>query len=264
MNETALKERLKIVAKEKGVSFSDCWKQLLLERFLARIAKSKHKDKLVFKGGFLLSYVLETERETVDLDFLLTRMKAKADEIREMLESIASVDLSDGFSFAWSRQEELTQPHMEYRGFRIHLSATLGKIRDAVQIDLGIGDDVTPKMQKLKLFSYKGKPIFEGEISLLVYSLLVYPLEAVFSEKLHPLISHGKANSRMKDYHDLLVMIRNEALKPGATKKAIQTTFGQREQQFSFPILFPKKARERCLLSRRPDTVFWRRCQGRT
>ena len=35
MNETALKERLKVVAKEKGVLFNEIWKQLLLERFLA-------------------------------------------------------------------------------------------------------------------------------------------------------------------------------------------------------------------------------------
>ena len=55
MNETALKERLKVIAKEKEITFNECWKQLLLDRLLARISKSQHADKLIFKGGFLLS-----------------------------------------------------------------------------------------------------------------------------------------------------------------------------------------------------------------
>lgn len=73
MNENTLKERLNTISKELGVAFNDCWKRLLLERFLARIASSKRKEKLAFKGGFLLSYLIESNRETVDLDFLLTK-----------------------------------------------------------------------------------------------------------------------------------------------------------------------------------------------
>ncbi len=233
MNENALKERLKIISKEMGVTFNDCWKRLLLERFLARIASSKHRDKLIFKGGFLLSYLLDTDRETVDLDFLLTKLRAQADSIRTLMEEIAKIDLKDGFAFSWSSIEDLSQPHMEYSGFRIRLAATFGKIRDSVQVDLGIGDEVTPEKRNLKLFSYKGKPMFEEDISL-----LVYPLESVFAEKLHALVSHGKANSRMKDYHDMFVMVRDAAIEQSELKMVIQTTFAQREQMFLAPIEF--------------------------
>ncbi len=233
MNETALKERLSVIAKEKEITFNECWKQLILERFLARIAESKHKNKLIFKGGFLLSYALQTERETMDLDFLLTRTKAQVDSIQKMLEAVAAVDLGDGFKFSWSRLQELSQPHMEYTGYRIHFSVAFGKMRDAVQIDLGIGDEVLPEERELKLFSYKGKAIFEETISL-----MVYPLESVFSEKLHALVSHGKANSRMKDYHDLWIMSRDKNVKSRALKKAVKETFGQRDIEFSAPIVF--------------------------
>jgi len=239
MNENALKERLKTISKEMGITFNDCWKRLLLERFLTRIAHSIHKEKLIFKGGFLLSYLLDTDRETVDLDFLLSKLKAQADDIRAVIEEIAQVELADGFKFTWSSIEELSQPHMEYIGFRIHLTATFGNIRDAVQIDLGIGDNVKPKIQNLKLFSYKGKPMFEDGISL-----LVYPLESVFSEKLHALVSHGKANSRMKDYHDMFIMVRDQTLKKAELKKAIQTTFGQRDRTFKAPIKFSEDERQ--------------------
>jgi hypothetical protein len=57
MNEQALKERLKMVAREKNIPFNACWRQLLLERFLARLAGSAHSNKFIFKGGSLLAYL---------------------------------------------------------------------------------------------------------------------------------------------------------------------------------------------------------------
>nr|NGX43416.1 hypothetical protein [Chlamydiota bacterium] len=68
INEQALKDRLQTIAKEKNIPFNACWKQLLLERFLARLARSSHFNKFIFKGGFLLSYMMKIGRETVDLD----------------------------------------------------------------------------------------------------------------------------------------------------------------------------------------------------
>ena len=53
INEQALKDRLQIIAKDKEMPFNACWKQLLLERFLARLARSSHVNKFIFKGGFL-------------------------------------------------------------------------------------------------------------------------------------------------------------------------------------------------------------------
>lgn len=48
INEQALKDRLQIIAKEKEMPFNACWKQLLLERFLARLSRSSHVDKFIF------------------------------------------------------------------------------------------------------------------------------------------------------------------------------------------------------------------------
>ena len=61
MNETALKERLKVVAKTKGISFNEIWKQLLLERFLARLSASNHHEHFIFKGGLLLAQHIHTK-----------------------------------------------------------------------------------------------------------------------------------------------------------------------------------------------------------
>ena len=70
INEQALKHRLQIIAKEKEILFNACWKQLLLERFLARLSRSSHVNKFIFKGGFLLSYMMKIGRETVVIDVI--------------------------------------------------------------------------------------------------------------------------------------------------------------------------------------------------
>ena len=63
ISEDALKDRLKNLAKEKGIAVSELLKKLYLERFLARLARSDYSDKLIFKGGHLLGYYLAIGRQ---------------------------------------------------------------------------------------------------------------------------------------------------------------------------------------------------------
>lgn len=67
MNEAALKERLKTIASEKETTLNKIWKQLLLERFLARLSDSLYHDNFIFKGGLLLAQYITINRETVDI-----------------------------------------------------------------------------------------------------------------------------------------------------------------------------------------------------
>lgn len=234
MNATALKERLKVVANEKGLTFNEVWKQLLLERFLARLSHSPHLEKFIFKGGLLLAQYLEIGRETTDADFLLTKVKGEAPAIEAALKEITEIDLEDGFEFSWAGIEELRQPHMEYLGFRASLSVKLEKMKDKIQIDIGVGDLVEPREDKFHPFEYKGKPIFAGEISL-----LVYPVEAIFAEKLETIISKGPTNSRMKDFHDLILMQREPSLLvPKKLKASISATLANRGTALQIPIQF--------------------------
>jgi predicted nucleotidyltransferase component of viral defense system len=81
MKEQALKERLKVIAKEKNTVFQDVWNQLLLERFLVRLADSEFSEQFIFKGGLLLSKYLEIGRETRDLDFLIDKLDTTSKHI---------------------------------------------------------------------------------------------------------------------------------------------------------------------------------------
>ncbi len=217
----ALKDRLHIIANERNLPFNICWKQLLLERFLARLSASKHSSKLIFKGGFLLSYLMKIGRETTDLDFLLTRMRVEEKEVQEVFGEIIATHSPDGFSFAFESIELLKQPHMEYPGYRVILNTSFANMKDKVQVDVGVGDVVDPLTFEIPLVRYRGKPFFENSISL-----LVYPVETIFSEKLETILSKGAGNSRMKDYHDLILLIRSEGLiDEGKLKEAVINTF---------------------------------------
>lgn len=224
ISEQALKDRLQTIAKEKGIPFNACWKQLLLERFLSRLGQSDYVDKLIFKGGFLLAYMMKIGRETVDLDFLLNRMKGEEKELPKVCKEIAAISCDDGFSFSFAKIELLSQPHMNYPGFRITLNAEFAKMKDKIHIDIGIGDTVHPEPYEIKLIQYKGKPFFEGSTSL-----LVYPPETIFAEKLETVLSKGARNSRMKDYHDLYLLSCSRLIDPVKLGNAISDTFENRK-----------------------------------
>lgn len=164
----------------------------------------------------------------------MAKIKSEMQNIEKVIKEVAATNSEDGFSFTWFSAEELNQPHMEYTGFRVTLDAQFGKMRDKIQIDIGIGDVVVPVEATFNPFEYKGKPIFAGEISL-----YVYPPEAIFSEKLETIISKGAINSRMKDYHDLLVMIREpNFLDTEKLTHSIQATFSRRGTAISLSINF--------------------------
>lgn len=237
MNEDALKERIRSIAKDKNKTFQEVWKQLLLERFLSRISDSDHQNKFIFKGGLLLAQYLEIGRETMDIDFLMTKIKNEAEVIQNAITEIISNErIKDGFTFTFESIEKLSQPHMDYTGFRINLHGQFEKMTDRIQLDLGFGDSVSPDEELFKPFLYKGKPIFEGEITL-----MVYPIETIFSEKLETIISKGSINSRMKDYHDVILIMRErDLLDIEKLKVSVRETFKNRGTALTLPIEFDK------------------------
>lgn len=238
MNEQALKERIKSISLLEKRRFNEVLRELVLERFLVRISHSAYADKFIFKGGLLLSHYIELGRETKDVDFLVAHLTATRPFIEEAFKSICATPMNDGFSFSCSEITPLEQPHMNYPGFRANIDLQFGeKMREKIQVDIGVGDIVDPNIESLELYQYKGKPFFEGAVSL-----RVYPIKTIFAEKLETIISKGAINSRMKDYHDLLLILREEELlNIKKLKDDISKTFTNRKTTPKFPIHFTKE-----------------------
>ncbi len=233
MNEQALKTRLKHIAREQGKSFNEVWKLLVLERFLARLSRSGYSDKFIFKGGLLLSYYMVIGRETIDIDLLARRLNAEKSHVEQILQEICLLRFTDGFQMQFIRLDDLDHQHMNYPGFQAGIAIQFGVMRDKFYVDIGVGDVVEPVSLAWPSFTYKEKPMFEELISL-----HVYPVETIFAEKLETIISRGAANSRMKDYHDLLLLCRETNLIDKILlKDNIAQTFQNRKTLFSVPNL---------------------------
>ena len=132
--------------------------------------------------------------------------------------------------------ELLEHPHMPQPGFRITLKIKHieGTLQDNLQIDLGVGDIVKAKTLAISLLRYKSEPFFENKISI-----KAYPPEFIFAEKLMAVISKGKMNSRMRDFHDLTLMSQDaNLLKTTQLKKTVNQVFKYKGMEKKFLIKF--------------------------
>ncbi len=234
MNEQALKARLKHIAKEQDKTFNEVWKLLLLERFLARLSRSNYNDKLIFKGGLLLSYYINIGRETIDIDLLAKKLEAEMPNIKNVLNDICNININDGLTFSIVSIENLDHQHMNYPGFRAIAHVRCDKMKDNIQIDIGVGDFVEPTEISWPSFCYKAQSIFSDSISL-----QVYPVETIFAEKLETVVSRGAANSRMKDFHDLFLLSQSSTTSnEEKLSSSIKKTFSTRNTQVQLPVCF--------------------------
>jgi predicted nucleotidyltransferase component of viral defense system len=209
-------------AKRRGESFDYIASLYARERFLARLAVSPHRDRLILKGATVFALWLDDHRPTRDLDFL-GRGNFEPDVATAIIREIAGIAMeNDGLDFdVASVTATLIREPDEYQGVRIHLEATLDAARIRMQIDIGLGDVVTPPARSATLSSIL--PDFAGP------KVKVYPPETIVSEKLHAMVKLGIANSRMKDFFDVYVLARGHDFEERLLAKAITRTFKRRK-----------------------------------
>lgn len=233
--EQSIKAKIKQIAQTQHLLFNEVWNILVIERFLARLSHSDHKADFILKGGQLLAQYVDLQRQTKDLDFLIRNIDQDRKAINNAFKKISDTNLNDGFFFNHVKMSLLKHEHMRFPGLRIVMKAILGKTNTPFTIDVGFGDVVDEKEFKISLLKTKKSPLFEDRISL-----QVYPPEFIFSEKLEAAVFRGLLNSRMKDYHDLYLLIESKLLKSNKLSKAIKDTFKKRETELKKPPLnFP-------------------------
>jgi predicted nucleotidyltransferase component of viral defense system len=193
-----------------------------VERFLYRLSRSPHADRFVLKGALLmLVWLGETLRPTSDAD-LLGFGDLSEEALGRILKDIAAQAvepdavefLADSVRVAPIRVED------DYGGWRATIQARVGAARLTVQVDVGIGDAVTPAPEWLD---------YPGLLDLPRARLRAYPRESVIAEKLHAIVVFGTRNSRMKDYFDVRALAREGAVDPSRLGEAIAATFARRD-----------------------------------
>jgi predicted nucleotidyltransferase component of viral defense system len=238
--ERSIKDRVKKIALEQDREFAAVWMVVILERWLVRLCRSEHKDLFTFKGGMCLSQYLNIGRDTKDLDFLIKGVSASRDSLEKIFTEVSAVVVEDGIVFTSISVNNLSHAHMKYPGFEITMRAELGQTRTPIRIDIGIGDVVTPENLTIYLSKNQEAPLFEKEVQL-----WAYPPEVIFAEKLETAVKRDALNSRMKDYHDLVLLVQGDLLNLEQTKLALRKTFKHRGTKLTLLREFSKIESER-------------------
>lgn len=221
--EASIHARLLNISKETGENFNAILNRFFQERFLARLSMSDFKKFFILKGGLLLAtQSIAKFRPTIDIDMLAVNIKNDVEILKPIIIKITQISMQDCVCFnTQDMLYETLRTGDEYEGIRFKFSASLGKIRSRVQIDIGFGDDV-PSGFKERIF-----PVFLNDFESPV--LLTYPLESVIAEKFHAIVYFGEANSRMKDFYDIQFLAEHNEFIMLILHTAITATFAIRK-----------------------------------
>ncbi|MGV8040220.1 MAG: nucleotidyl transferase AbiEii/AbiGii toxin family protein [Thermoanaerobaculaceae bacterium] len=191
------------------------------ERLLYRLSRSQFADRFVLKGALLLvAWLGETTRPTRDID-LLGFGDQTAGALAGVFAEICALEVApDGITFDLSSiRVAPIRPEDAYGGNRVVLLARLGNARLRVQVDVGIGDAVTPHPEWLE---------YPSLLDLPRPRLRAYRRETTIAEKLHAMVVLGSLNSRMRDFFDIQALAARESFDGELLASAIRATFERR------------------------------------
>jgi predicted nucleotidyltransferase component of viral defense system len=216
----SVRQRLLNLAHASGQPLELLLTRYALERLLHRLSMSPHRDRFVLKGAMLLvTWFAEPHRATRDVD-LLGFGDATEDALLETFRGIMAVEADDGVSFDLKGLRiEAIREELEYGGSRLRTTAALSGARIPITVDIGFGDAVAPGIEEIDL------PVL---LEMPSPHLRAYPPETVIAEKFHAMVVLGRANSRMKDYYDVWMLLAAFDLAPERLRQAIMATFSRR------------------------------------
>jgi len=220
----SVRQKLLNLARERNDDFGLLLMKYALERILYRLSLSKHHDLFILKGAMLFElWTQQTYRPTRDLDFL-ARGKNDVDRLVTIVRDVCSQEtVADGLTFdPKSIVGERIKEDADYAGVRIQFVSFLGNARIPIQIDMALGDVVTPDPLEIEYPTLLDMP---------APKVLAYPKESVVAEKLEAMVTLGMANSRMKDFYDLHSLSEQLTFEGALLAKAVYQTFLRRKTE---------------------------------
>lgn len=213
--------RLKNRFLEEGGEYQHYLQLFVQEEFIRRLSRSVHLKDFLLKGGMLLYVVTDfSSRLTRDMDFDLWGVRHDHDAVERALIDICAVRTENDFvDLKFIRKVPILTTRKD-PGVRASLLGKIGKIKVPFTIDIGVCSDVYPtpvlRAVKTQLSGFS------------VPQVWTYSLENAIAEKLHAIIDHIKATSRVKDYFDILYISDHYAFDGAMLAKTIRLTFAER------------------------------------
>ena len=200
---TAVKAKIKNKAGGNSDKSQIMLRIYLMERLLERVSLSKYRDNFVLKGGLLVSSLVGVDmRSTMDVDTTVKSLPLNKESAQRILEEIMAIDLEDGVAFRITKVQDIMEGH-EYEGVRFMIECTMDKLKQTIKIDISTGDEITPRAIAYKL------PLIIEDRSI---DLWAYNLETLLAEKLETIMVRAEANTRMRDFYDIHVLLKQEVV----------------------------------------------------
>lgn len=211
---------LRKLAKSQGRSTDELLVLYVLERFLCRLSRSPHRERLILKGGLLLA-VLDARRTTRDVDLLARCLDRDVDSVLQLIAEIALAELDDGVLY--EPESARTAPIREddlYAGVRVVMPSTVGRARVKLALDINFGDPVTPGVVITR---------FPQLLDAESFPVLGYPIETVLAEKITTMVVLGDLNTRDRDWADVWRLTRIHDVVGLDLEAALQRTARHRD-----------------------------------
>ena len=200
---TAVKAKIKNKAGGNSDKSQVMLRIYLMERLLERVSLSKYRDNFVLKGGLLVSSLVGVDmRSTMDVDTTVKSLPMNKKSVQKILEEIMAIEVEDGVSFRISKVQDIMEGH-EYEGLRFMIECSMDRLKQTIKIDISTGDEITPGAIEYKL------PLIIEDRSI---DLWAYNLETLLAEKLETIIVRAEANTRMRDFYDIHVLLKQDVV----------------------------------------------------
>lgn len=220
--QASVRARLQNKAKETNRPFSEVLQYYGMERFLYRVSRSKYAGKFILKGALMFSvWQVPERRTTLDIDFS-ARHDNRITTIEKLIMDICKTPVvPDGLMFdPKTIKGRKIKEDADYEGVRVKFLGFLERSRIPMQIDMAFGDIIYPKPEAIDypvILDFP-KPHLKG-----------YPIESVVSEKFESMVKLGLLNSRMKDFYDIWLMMRQFDFDGAKLTEALKRTFDHRK-----------------------------------
>ena len=200
---TAVKAKIKNKAGGSSDKSQIMLRIYLMERLLERVSLSRYRDNLALKGGLLVSSLVGVDmRSTMDIDTTVKSLPLNKSAIQKILEEIMAIGLEDGVLFRITKVQDIMEGH-EYEGVRFMIDCTMDKLKQTIKMDISTGDEITPKAIAHEL------PLIIEDRTI---ELWAYNLETLLAEKLETIMVRAEANTRMRDFYDIHVLLEQDAV----------------------------------------------------
>ncbi|GHT62719.1 hypothetical protein AGMMS50239_16820 [Bacteroidia bacterium] len=222
-NAKSIRACLQNISNKEKIDFQQIVTRYLHERLIYRLSVSEYAKNFFLKGGALLyAFSGLHTRPTMDIDMLAKHIDNDKSNIKTIFEQICDIKYDDDcVNF---RKDSIVVSDIaeeaKYSGIRVLIDADFDTIKQRLQIDFGFSDIIISSIDL-------DFPVLLEELDR--PQIKAYSMETVIAEKFHAMITLGTNNSRMKDFFDVYILLKNNKLTNKNLQNAISEIFRNRE-----------------------------------